>query len=158
MYLWPTVAETADCWEDRATATVDVGWFWCLPPILPVARQHWQSQYILRCRSGFLCTHLFHHGFSYSWFQHNGCLFLHWSCIYYLLKTTLVTAIYLSCFFPLPMWSVPTGTEIALWNTIIFWNKQLFLSQQWNSQLFGICNEKQNSYLHNGSLYFNKWI
>lgn len=32
MYLWPTVAETAVCWKDRATATVDVGWFWCLPP------------------------------------------------------------------------------------------------------------------------------
>lgn len=32
MYLWATVAETADCWKDRATATVGVGWFWCLPP------------------------------------------------------------------------------------------------------------------------------
>lgn len=32
MYLWPTVAEAAVCWKDRATATVDVGWFWCLPP------------------------------------------------------------------------------------------------------------------------------
>lgn len=30
MYLWPTVAETAVCWKDRATATVDVGWL--LPP------------------------------------------------------------------------------------------------------------------------------
>lgn len=78
---------------------------------------------------------IFHHGFSYSWFQHNGCLFLHWSCIYYLLETTLVTKIYLSCFFLLPMW--PTCTETALWNTIIFWNKQLFCHSSRTHSFFG---------------------
>lgn len=99
----------------------------------------------------------FHHGFSYSWFQHSGCLFLHWSCIYYLLKTTLVTTINLSCswIFSLPVW--PTHTEIAMWNTIIFWNKQLFCHNSRTHSFFGANHEKQISYLNNGGVYFNKW-
>lgn len=83
----------------------------------------------------------FHHGFSYSWFQHNGCLFSHCSCLYYLLKTTLVTTIYLSHFFSLPMW--PTHTEIALWNAIIFWNKWLFCHSSRTHSFLGYMRNKR---------------
>lgn len=129
MYLWPTVAETAVHREDRATATIDLGRFWCLPPLLPVARQHWQSQCAISAWQ--LNPHpplsprtFSHHGFNYSWFQLNGCLFLHWSCIYCLLKATLVMTINLSRFWisSLLVWLM--HTEMAPWNTVIFWMEQ----------------------------------
>lgn len=127
MYLWPTVAETAVHWKDHATATIDLGLFWCLPPLLPVARQHWQSQHAVlqtNPHSTFSAHTVFHHGFNYSWLQLNGWLFLHWNCIYCLLKATLVITINLSCFWIslFPVWL--THTEIALWNTVIFWMEQ----------------------------------
>lgn len=158
MYLWPTVAETAVCWKDRATATVDVGWFWCLPPhILPVARQHWQSQYVLHCRLSFLCTYLFS-----SWLQ----LFLipaQWLSLFTLQLPLLPTEDH-SSNNNLPFTFLFTSNVTYTYrNCSVKYNHLLeqmtVLSQQQNSQPFGIYNEKQNSYLNNGSLYtgFKCW-
>lgn len=153
MYLWPTVAETAVCWKDRATATVDVGWLWCLPPQSCQLPGNTGSPSMSYTADRASSAHtFFHHDFSYSWFQHNGCLFLHWSCLHNLLKTTLVTTIYLSHFI------FTSNVTYTYRNCSVKYNHLLeqmtVLSQQQNSQLFGIYNKYQNSYLNDGnSLY-----
>lgn len=98
---------------------------------------------------------IFHHGFSYSWFQHNGCLF-------FTLELHLLPFGDHSSNKNLPfMFLFASNVTYMYRNCSVKYNHLLeqttVLSQQQNSQLFRIYNEKQNSYLNNWGLYFNKW-
>lgn len=153
MYLWPTVAETAVCRKDRATATVDLSLF-LVPSTRPASCQATlavpvYSTLQINPHRAFSAHNFFHCGFNYTWFQLNECVFLHWICIYYLLKTTLVISknMKVNCYLRLQC-DLRIQKLLCEIQSSFGWNKELF-SHSSRTWLFGTYNEKECSYLNN---------